>query len=285
MSKQRRVQPADPGSSPVAQFGFDLRTLRQGAELSYARIAEISHYSRSAVHAVDQGHQLPSEQLLAAFVRACNGIPEEWLRRRAEIHAMLAVEKRAVRKESPKQAGMAPPDLTHVGSKVEYNDALKKLREWSGMSFKQIGQISQNYPRPAPASTLCTALQRGTLPARSLTESFLQAVGLDEVQRSAWLKVWDDLHAGRPVHPDSGRRRRRSIGHRPRTADVTPVMPALPYPTSEVREWVLVNGEWRAADENGVITDKPWYRLAVPVTGSAALLMALLATLWLVYGG
>ncbi|KAB1917335.1 helix-turn-helix domain-containing protein [Micromonospora noduli] len=273
----RSIPPADPESGQVAQFGFDLRQLRQQAGMTYAAIAQSNYYSPSTVHAVDQGHQLPSEALLKAFVKACGGDPATWLARRVKIHDMLAVEKRATRTVSPRDAGMDPPDPTEASTKIEYNDALKKLREWSGMTFRRIAEISEAYPRRVPASTLCNAFQRGTLPARGLTESFLQAVGLDEAQRATWLKTWDDIDAGRPVKTEPAWRRWRTGAQsaivRPHPADLTPVMPAMPYsPTNDVREWVLVDGEWRAADEAGNVTERE--RLPMRNVAAASLLMA-----------
>ncbi|MEV4826448.1 helix-turn-helix transcriptional regulator [Micromonospora sp. NPDC049274] len=282
---KRITPPADPQSGPVAQFGYELRQLRQGAQLTYAAIAQSGYYSRSALHAVDQGHQLPGEKLLTKFVEACGEQPGLWLARRAKIHSQLTAEKQAVQKTSSRELGLPPPDPTTSSGKLEYNDALKRLREWSGKTFREIAEITKTYPRRAPASTLCAAFQRGTLPARDLTESFLRATGLDESQVALWLKVWDDLAAGRTVKPEPTWRRWRTGAQTVLAMPHVPtptVMPVTPYsPTNDVRDWVLVEGEWRATDENGNVTDKRVPGLLLPGIGVVSV-MGLLIILWVV---
>lgn len=262
MPKQIR-KPADPDSGPVAAFGFELRQLRQKAGKSYTTIAKNTYYSKSAMHGVDQGHQLPSKGLLEAFVTECGGDPATWLGRRDEILTHIEANKQVPRKETPRALGMPAPDPTEATTPAEYNDALKRLREWSGHTFRDIEDITsqEGYPlRRAPASTLCNAFRRGTLPAQDLVESFLRAVELTDDAQTLWLDVWQALHTGRPVRltPTWARWRtgsQRAVqtvqdGPDGTAEEATLVAPRVPYtPSDQIRDWVLVDGQWRSTDE------------------------------------
>jgi transcriptional regulator with XRE-family HTH domain len=267
MPKQTR-KPADPSTGSVAQFGYDLRMLRQHAKKSYAEIANNTYYSKSAVHGVDQGHQLPTRQLLMAFVKECGGDVEALLARRVEIAEEIKAAKQSPRKATPRELGMAPPDPTEATTPAEFNDALKRLREWSGHTFRDIAKITKDYPRPAPASTLCNAFARGTLPARDLIESFLRAVDVDDTGQATWLQVWQALHDGKPVRSLAWRRWRTgaqpAIAQRPQdAAGEPPLAPTVPYtPADEIRDWVFVNGRWQATGEDKH-TVASWLRRAL----------------------
>jgi transcriptional regulator with XRE-family HTH domain len=199
MPKQIR-KPADPGSGPLATFGFELRTLRQQAGLSYSAIAEKSFFSKSAVHAVDQGHQLPSATILEAFVAACGAKPQPWLDRRAR----LALEQAASRDAAPDKAslreqGLPPPAPASVTTPGEFNDGLKRLREWSGMTYRQIEELSTAGGVRVAPSTLCGAFTRGTLPRRPLAAGFLKVIGLPHGDQQAWLAAWQAIKDGQPA--------------------------------------------------------------------------------------
>jgi hypothetical protein len=257
MPKQIR-KPADPGSGPVAEFGFELRQLRQTAGKSYTTIAKNTYYSKSAMHGVDQGHQLPSKGLLEKFVAECGGEPVQWLVRREQILQHIEATKQVPRKETPRALDMPAPDPTEATTPAEYNDALKRLREWSGHTFRDIEDITseEGYPlRRAPASTLCNAFQRGTLPTRDLVKSFLRAVEVSDDAQDMWLEVWQALHEGRPVRPTPTWVRwrtdsQRPVAQPPQEPVEPPVAPRVPYTTpDQIRDWVLVDGQWRSTDE------------------------------------
>lgn len=269
MPKQTK-KPADPSTGPVAQFGYDLRMLRQKADKTYAAIAACSFYSKSAVHAVDQGHNLPSVNVLRAFVTTCDGEPDAWLARRAAIAEQLSAHKGTVDKPSHRSLGIAPPDPTTARTVLEYNDALKRLREWSGKTFRQIEEITKDYERRVAPSTLCGAFTRGSLPARDLVDSFLRALDLDDDARTVWLTVWQAVKDGHPARPAPSWLRRTS-GHHPvytaapavtdepthhhTAADLVDPPPQPEHPTFEIRDWVFVDGHWRAADEHDTLAD------------------------------
>jgi transcriptional regulator with XRE-family HTH domain len=265
MPKQTR-QPADPSTGDVAKFGYDVRQLRQQAGKTYTAIAAQTFYSKSAIHAVDQGHTLPSVSLLRAFVTECGGDPDEWQLRRDTIAAQLAAAKGSLPKTNPREQHLPPPDPSTASTAADYNDALKRLREWSGMTYRQIEEITQHYPRRVAPSTLCAAFTRGTLPARDLVESFLRAIELDDEQQRGWLTAWQAIQDGHPVwllrlwltHPDTDHAVDTAADRHTQQQDApdeqeTP--PIMSYnPAVEVRDWTFENGRWRAIRERTM----PW---------------------------
>ncbi|WP_432830938.1 helix-turn-helix domain-containing protein [Dactylosporangium sp. CA-092794] len=264
MPKQKRP-PADPSSGPAAQFGYELRQLRQDAQLTYAALAQRSYYSASALHRADQGHVLPSENLTRSYVRACNGDVEAWLLKRKEIAVAAEAGKPPPSpRPTPKTRGLAAPDPTEATSPVEYIDALKRLREWSGLTYRDMERIAADYARPLPMSTVCAALRRGTLPQRDLVESIVRAVGLAEADQVLWLGVRDAIANGQPVPREPTWRRwttgsRQLALTRPRLPpeddvvaiedDVVPVAHLVDEPLQLVRDWHLVGGRWQSTDE------------------------------------
>ncbi|WP_308354990.1 helix-turn-helix domain-containing protein [Streptomyces sp. MUM 203J] len=89
----RQEQPLDPGQGPLAAFAHGLRELRREAgSPPYRRLAAHAHYSASTLAAAASGQRLPSAAVLAAFVTACGGDPEEWERRRLDTHRALMAD-------------------------------------------------------------------------------------------------------------------------------------------------------------------------------------------------
>lgn len=86
----RQEQPLDPGQGPLARFACDLRELRRRAgSPPYRELAARTHYSASTLAAAAAGHRLPGPAVLAAFVRACGGDPDDWERRRVRTHELV----------------------------------------------------------------------------------------------------------------------------------------------------------------------------------------------------
>ncbi|WP_433615177.1 hypothetical protein ACQP2P_10790 [Dactylosporangium sp. CA-139114] len=236
--------------------------MRQAARLTYTALAQRSRYSTSAVHAADQGHVLPGETLTESFVRACDGDVEDMLDKRKRIATALQTGRpTAGPRPTPKTRGLAPPDPTEATNPVAYIDALKKLREWSGMTYREIQAIAADYARPLPMSTVCAALSRGTLPQRDLTASFVRAVGMPEADQLVWLAVRDALATGKPVARGPAWKRwaagsRRPVpggaevpAHEDVVAIEDGVVPISHLTDGALRDWVLVDGRWRSTDD------------------------------------
>jgi hypothetical protein len=72
------AQPLDA----VGRFAADLRELRvRAGSPSYRQLARTTHYSSSTLAGAVAGKRLPTEPVLVAFVTACGGDPDEWVRK------------------------------------------------------------------------------------------------------------------------------------------------------------------------------------------------------------
>jgi len=68
-----------PPAISVADFAAQLRELREHAgRPSYRRLAQLAHYSHTALSQAASGRSLPSLGVTQAFVRACGGDVNEW---------------------------------------------------------------------------------------------------------------------------------------------------------------------------------------------------------------
>ena len=82
----RRESQLNPQAGALQQFAHDLRELRRDAgSPSYRQLAQIAHYSASALSTAANGRALPSLPVLEAYVRACGGDEEKWRLRWQEL--------------------------------------------------------------------------------------------------------------------------------------------------------------------------------------------------------
>ncbi|WP_026416364.1 helix-turn-helix domain-containing protein [Actinomadura oligospora] len=90
----RPLKRINPDDGPVARFALELRALRQQAgNLPYGRMSRKCGVSRSALSKAAGGEQIPSEQILDAFVGVCGGDLNFWRVRR--LQALREVEAAA----------------------------------------------------------------------------------------------------------------------------------------------------------------------------------------------
>ncbi|MER6029878.1 helix-turn-helix domain-containing protein [Streptomyces sp. NPDC001851] len=89
----RREGPLDPSAGPVQRLAFDLRKLRQEAGgLTYRAMAQCTGYSVATLSRAAAGGQLPSLEVVLAYVRACGADPEEWEPRWRAVAREVAAE-------------------------------------------------------------------------------------------------------------------------------------------------------------------------------------------------
>ncbi|MBW8481885.1 RICIN domain-containing protein [Actinomadura parmotrematis] len=87
-----------------------------------------------------------------------------------------------------------------AASEEEFVQALRRMRERSGLTFKEIERLtSRGGPLALPASTLATALQRRTVPRAPLVTSLVLACGGTDEDVAGWLAERDRL-----LHPETG---------------------------------------------------------------------------------
>lgn len=85
----------------------------------------------------------------------------------------------------------APSPPEQAGVPAEFNAALRALRIWSGLTYRQLEEktATQQTLPPLPASTIATALRRATLPREQFVEAFTRACGLGDDDVRQWLEA------------------------------------------------------------------------------------------------
>ena len=83
----------------------------------------------------------------------------------------------------------APPQPARVGTPAEFTAALRALRTWSGLTYRQLEGKAAAYQDTLPASTIATTLGRATLPRERFVDAFTRACGLGEDDVREWLET------------------------------------------------------------------------------------------------
>jgi transcriptional regulator with XRE-family HTH domain len=96
-SMGRPQAPLERDGSPVREFAFWLRDLRNRSGLTYEQLAKISNYATSTVQEATAGRRLPTLNVVKAFVKACHGDQPAWREYWTQIRRSLDPD--------------APPDL------------------------------------------------------------------------------------------------------------------------------------------------------------------------------
>ena len=109
----RPQEPLDRDGSPVREFAFWLRDLRNRSGLTYDKISKITHYGTSTLQAAASGERLPTLKVVVAFVMACNGDVEAWT-------AYWTQLRRILDPDAPSDAALSatPPWAGSNGSNV-----------------------------------------------------------------------------------------------------------------------------------------------------------------------
>lgn len=76
------------------------------------------------------------------------------------------------------------PDPLDARTAAEFVELMRRLRDWAGLSYRQLERRAETSGDVLPASTLATALSRVTLPRESLVVAFVRACGCDT---AAWV--------------------------------------------------------------------------------------------------
>lgn len=86
---------------------------------------------------------------------------------------------------------LSAPLPEQAGIPAEFNAALRALRVWSGLTYRQLEEktATQQTLPPLPASTIATALGRATLPREQFVEAYTRACGLGDDDVRQWLEA------------------------------------------------------------------------------------------------
>lgn len=98
----RPEEPLERDGSPVREFAFWLRDLRNRSGLTYHQLARASNYGTSTMQAAASGRTMPTLKVTMAFVEACQGDTRAWRDYWAQI-------KRALDSDRPQTAPIRPP--------------------------------------------------------------------------------------------------------------------------------------------------------------------------------
>ncbi|WP_147455216.1 XRE family transcriptional regulator [Saccharothrix australiensis] len=108
-----------------------------------------------------------------------------------------------------------PPQPEDATTAAEFVTALRRLRLWSGLTYRQLEGKAHAAGHVLPPSTTATMLGRSTLPREELVTAYARACGLDEEDAGRWVAARRRLamDPAAPVEPGeeppAGRRRAR----------------------------------------------------------------------------
>jgi len=98
------------------------------------------------------------------------------------------------------------PQPGKAGTAVEFTAALRALRTWSGLTYRQLEGKATAQRDTLPASTIATTLGRATLPRERFVEAFTRACGLGDDDVREWLaarrRITTDEPPVDPREPD-----------------------------------------------------------------------------------
>ncbi|ROP34195.1 helix-turn-helix domain-containing protein [Couchioplanes caeruleus] len=99
------------------------------------------------------------------------------------------------------EPGPNPPSPDATTTPAEYVAALRALREWSGLTYRQLAAKADACGDVLPSSTIASALGRSSLPRRQVVTAFVRACGLGDDEAVHWAEARDAIAAGRVASP------------------------------------------------------------------------------------
>ncbi len=82
-----------------------------------------------------------------------------------------------------------PPSPTTATDEATFVAELRRLKLWSGLSYRQLERHAATLGDTLPYSTVATMLGRNRLPREDLLVTFVKACGLDEHEVQRWATV------------------------------------------------------------------------------------------------
>ena len=90
-----------------------------------------------------------------------------------------------------------PPDTDAVA----FVAALRRLKAWSGLSYRRLEHRATEAGHALPYSTAATMLGRDSLPREELVAAFVAACGVRGEEAEAWLDARVAIACGPPAEP------------------------------------------------------------------------------------
>ncbi|SDN36279.1 RICIN domain-containing protein [Allokutzneria albata] len=100
---------------------------------------------------------------------------------------------------------MSGPDPSTATTPAEYVALLRRLKDGSGLTYRQLERRAEERGEVLPKSTVASMLARDTLPRVELVSALLKVCG--ETDDAAWLRAYERVSGARPVVEDKPRRR------------------------------------------------------------------------------
>lgn len=94
-----------------------------------------------------------------------------------------------------------PPSPTSAIDEATFVAELRRLKTWSGMSFRQLERRAAAAGDTLPASTAATMLGKNRLPREELLVTFVRACGLDGDDLRPWLTTRATIADGTRATP------------------------------------------------------------------------------------
>ncbi|MFF0724876.1 helix-turn-helix domain-containing protein [Streptomyces sp. NPDC004134] len=108
--------------------------------------------------------------------------------------------QRPVQPESPRA-----PRPGQLRTRAEYLAALRELRTWSGLTYRELEAKAGTHADSLPASTIATTLGRTTLPRERFVDAFTRACGLAEQDVGPWLEARRRIATHEQAGPPPGK--------------------------------------------------------------------------------
>ncbi|MEU8253578.1 NB-ARC domain-containing protein [Micromonospora inaquosa] len=87
------------------------------------------------------------------------------------------------------------PSPNGLGNPGDYIAALRRLRAWSDLSYRQLARRAEALGETLPASTTASMLARSSLPRSDVVATFVRACGLDKASVATWVAARNTLAA------------------------------------------------------------------------------------------
>ncbi|MEU0402196.1 helix-turn-helix domain-containing protein [Streptomyces sp. NPDC006197] len=95
--------------------------------------------------------------------------------------------------------GEHAPDPREVRNPAEFLACLQALKDWSGLTYRELSARAETHGDVLPRSTVANMLARPTLPREELLTTFVRACGVEEDEADHWRTVRRKL-AGRGAY-------------------------------------------------------------------------------------
>ncbi|MGW0701800.1 helix-turn-helix domain-containing protein [Streptomyces sp. NPDC002867] len=126
------------------------------------------------------------------------------------------------------------PDPERATDAAEFVAALQALKDWSGLTYRELTSRADAVGDVLPRSTVANMLGRATVPREELVAAFVRACGCDPGDLDTWLRVRKELARGErqasetpdAAPPASEAAGREAVGGAAQAPDSAPAGPA-----------------------------------------------------------